>query len=257
MNPALESQLVKFAAGLKDAERYILKALTESDWDLFLEHKNRFNDFKRQIKSILIEFPALTIRNPTVRQTVRQVSLDEPFPADKIVSKIAILCEGGSIDHQEVCVLPDEDVDDLADLFDLNYDHKEYIRDLYEIGCLILGIPVPNSLLAFVSAARDSYAFKNYLAVLALSRTMLEIALRDMAERKRLIEREPKDAGHLTAAVRRRIAPPHLRSSIEDLYARTSLLIHGRTFTNKNEAREVFRNTLEMIQGTYKHYGLG
>jgi hypothetical protein len=86
---------------------------------------------------------------------------------------------------------------------------------------------------------------------------MLEIALRDMAERKRLIEREPKDAGHLTGPVRRKIAPPHLRASIEELYSRTSLLIHGRTFTDKNEAREVFRATLEIIQSTYKHYGLG
>ena len=257
MKDDLEARLVEFASSLEEADRYVMQGLRESDWDLFLVYLRKFNDAKKQIKSILMEFPAITIHNPAARDVIRQVSLDEPFPADKIASKIASLCEGGTIEHRDVCALPEEEVDGLADLLYSSYNHKEYVKNLYEIGCLILGIPVPRALLAFVSAARDSYAFQNYLAVLSLCRTMLEIALRDMAERKGLIERNSQDPGLLSAQIRRKIAPPHLRDSVEGLYRKTSLLIHGRTFTDRNEARDVFRTTLEIIQSTYKHYGLG
>ena len=137
---------------------------------------------------------------------------------------------------------------------------EHFVEHLYEIGSLVLGISIPEKLDKYVREARISYASKNYLAVYAMCRTILETSIRDIGQRK---QRLPKDDGKVKRwelrnfnHMKNKVVPKALREDVAIVYDITSGLIHGSASVKREGARQMFKRTLTIIQELYDHYHL-
>jgi hypothetical protein len=135
-----------------------------------------------------------------------------------------------------------------------------YIRLMF-IGSLILGISnVPSNLYSFVKEARENYALGNYNAVFSLCRTIIEISMKDIINKKkirhkdgRIIDIKDDPITTLINSVSRGV----LNQKLKTLYfSKTSAVIHGwKKIDKEEEARELLKDTLKVIQELYSFHG--
>lgn len=256
MDIKIESKLVQNALRLREVNRLAVKAVTEGNVEKLYELLFEFGNLKKEIKAASIEVPVAKIHDRGAQEVMQKISLEEPLPADDLIKAL----EGATGEELNLDGLDEDEIEEMGwDLFYSWYSHYEYIKSLYSIGSLILGISVPDNLVSFVSQARSCYAFQQYLAVYSLCRTILETSIRDICLRKKFIK-EDKDnvcyiesyhVGDLINKVSRGI----LKEKIKEIYHKTSSLIHGRKTISKKEARETFKETLKIVQDLYTFHG--
>jgi len=130
---------------------------------------------------------------------------------------------------------------------------EDYVRNLLEIGKMILKIEVPRSLHAYVEEARTCFALDQYIAVCSLSRTIIEGFLLHLCEE---IGKEPDKTEH---------GNPKMSSVFEiaskgdkdrenklwKVYGRASKTIHGGKTASRENSKEIFRETIDLIQGIF------
>lgn len=252
MKAAIEGQITQDALELTKLDRLVVKFVVEWNPEELSKSLHEYIQVKRKIKTALIDNPVVKIHDRTAQDVLKKLNHDD-FQADKLIRMI----ESQSQETVSLDGLDEAEIEELgSDLFYSWYSHYEYIEALYDIGSLIVGISIPDSLTSYVSEARSCYAFQQYNAVYGLCRTILETAVRHTCERKGLIK---KSGGmvidfdsYKPSELINKAATGMLRERLKNIYSNTSTMLHGRKTINSEDAKTMFRNTLEAVQDLYK-----
>lgn len=158
-------------------------------------------------------------------------------------------------------VFQENEISQMAsDLFYSEMCGEDYILNILEIGKLILKIDVPKNLHIFVEEARRCFALDRYLAVCALSRTIIERFLLYLCE---LIDKEPERDEHnhpkiksIFEIVSKGGEKFRFKRRLWTLYNRTSRRIHGDKMVDRRKTKEIFQDTISLVQDIYNFHGI-
>ena len=123
----------------------------------------------------------------------------------------------------------------------------DYVSILYEFPSLVLPeSSIAHSIHQAVKEARVSYAFQNYLAVCSLSRTILEIVVKQICESERCALKT--SLWETTAELCRMRRYAALKRPLDGIRRRANEIVHGERSIDHGEARELFRRTLCIVR---------
>jgi len=262
---ATDAEILELALRLDELDHKIIKAGSRADFDGLMSLIPTFIKVKLDLHRCILDRPTIQIFNEKAKTVIKKISLDEDLSTDKLIKWINNKYgEEGKRGEKDVEELFD-DYDELwnagQDLLGSWFSSWEYLQGLYELGRLVSGSSIPKQLETFIEECRSCYAFQQYLAVYAICRTILEVSIRDLGQRKGFL---PKDRGKVKHDILRRFAdmkhkvvPKHLKDEVSLIYDRTSGLIHGTKIVEKKDARDMFQRTISTIQQLYEHYHLG
>jgi hypothetical protein len=275
INTDNENELIRLARELQCNNKAFVKAIIEQrfDEDFYALGPTHFR-IKREIKSLLACSPVTQIGDVEARELVLKVSQGFPFEIDKYITRVleAEQAENRSAAHRSDAPLTLAKLEELdssellqlgAEWFDWRLGPDEYARKLYQVGSLLLTCQIPHNLQTYVTELRECYALQQYNAVKALCRTILEATARDICERKGLLSsmvatpcpscghREdpfnPKIFYHLL----KRVSQGKLRGRASSIYYDACKVIHGERIVNADEALNVLRDTIGVVQELY------
>jgi len=261
MIPKIEGELISKALQVAELNKSAVRSVIDNDLDKLFSFLKEIGALKRWIKTTLIDHPVATIHDKKAQEILRKISSGEEMPADRMIKHMEEWT-GQNLSYDGVFDGMDEkEIWDMgSEQFYSWFSHSEYIEGLFNISALILGVSVPSQLEKYVDQARTCYAFQQYLAVYSLSRTILETAIRDIGQRKGRLPRDKGNVSHLELRdfnhMKNKIVPRFIKGEVDNIYAVTSGLIHGGKTVNKDEAKDVFKRSLDVIQKLYDHYRL-
>jgi hypothetical protein len=244
----------------------IVRTIIEWQTDDLARYLAEFSNIKNQLqRTLVIERSFLNLPGSAVadvRAVLKKIAAGEPLPVEQALS-------GGPLKDALPGPLTQEDFEELGSE-DLNswFSHIEYAEGLYRAGALVVACgEVPKNLERFVHEARQCFAFQQYNAVCALCRTMLEIAVRDIAIAHGIVPRDTGKVSHLAARGRKPQGPDlsemiyqitehsdlrHLRDPLHRVRQATNAVIHGRRFVSEAEALRNLKETLSAIHRLYE-----
>jgi hypothetical protein len=239
---------------LYELNRLFVKAVVESDKNELQRVVPEYVMIKKRLKSNFMGNPAVCVNDSKALSVLQKIAEDKNLPADDIIAALDMPDASESF-----MSLSYEEIEEYgSDIFYSWFSHHEYIRGLYEIGSLIIGLSVPGHLKRFVSEAKECYAFMQYNAVYSLCRTILEASVRHIGEKKNLLRNRKGNVIPIEKFrwedMKNRIAPVSMKTAIESIYAETSSLVHGRKTITSKEARDAFRETLRIVHLLYNHH---
>ncbi len=250
------STLTQFALKLYKIDQLSVKAVINKDIKELSLLISQYSSIKKEIKTKLIKHHYVEIQDHKAKEILQKISHQEPLLTDKIIEHLS----KKSIETLELDELDEEEINSLGSEFLYSwFSHYEYIRNLYSISSLILGISIPNQLKQLVTEARLCYAFERTYAVCSLCRTILEVVIKDICVRGQLLQSNKK--GNLnfddysTKDLRDTVSDGDLNDDIKNLYRKTSSVIHG----NKDISIEVistFKQTIKIVQKLYTKHEL-
>jgi hypothetical protein len=258
--PAVD--VVANAGRLNELDRLIVKAVVEWDTDALARMLTEFRELKTATRLALLNAPVNPLPNITdvsVRGLLQRISSGQPLPVEQALSGTGV---GALMDS----ALSEQEIEALgSELLYSWISHYEFVEALYEIGSVVLAVGnVPATLARVVDEARHCYAFQQYGAVCSLSRTMLEIALRDLAVKTGAL---PADSENVKE-VRSRLPDlydliekfcdrcangAHLRDRLHTIRREGNASAHGRLATDKAAARALLRDTLAVLHEAYEY----
>ncbi len=240
------------AAELKRSDIEVIKFILEADMEKAIAALQKFVELKKKIKIQLMEISVANIQDINAREVLEKIQQNVSFQSDKILDSI----QSKSDSNFDFFELDDDEINEYQDLLYVWFGPEIYVRGLYQIGSLIIGLSIPNFLKEYVDEARQCYAFQQYNAVYGLCRTIIETAIRHKCQRKGIIK-YPK--GKITdideyrpGALIDKCTSGNLRDRIKEIYADTSSLLHGRKTINSGDASFMFKNTLKAVQDLEK-----
>lgn len=257
----LESKLDEFAPtpdDLKGGADYLFKIVHE------------YAEIRREIRLALADSrnSLVTIDDDTVRATVRSIVSDEKLPLDNITDAfmdVFKFSEDEKAEYLGKTIDVDPFGDEAMDLFYSWFCAADYVRDMHDIGCLVLDSGrVPSFLAQYVGDARECYAFQQYLAVFCLSRAMLEICIYEMNrvqyEREHGVtipEQEARSETKRMKTVERVLGGPKspIVKKVRKLLREMDSVAHGNLFSHEvtqTSARSIFQSTLNVIYEMYR-----
>jgi len=255
------NEVIEKALRLKEIDKEIVKAVVNRDVDSLMAHVSKFVDLKKEIKKKFIDNSIdilAGVKDKAARAILHKVFSGEPFPVEKAM-------EGSRLADFLVDELTEQEIEQLgSDHFYSWFSHYEYIEGLYNIGSLILAVgKIPNNFERFVHEARSCFVFQQYNAVFTLCRTMLEITVKDLCIKNRIL---PKDVENIK---QRKARIPDLYELINNLCDRTpkyrkfrgklhkirskgNFIVHGNKTVTKKEAETLLKETLDLIHFIYE-----
>ncbi len=251
---------IKSALRLNEINGFIVKAVIEGSKQELFALLEEFRYLKKSIRMDLMDTPVLTIENTEARVIMNRIISEYPFEADKILADLENVM-GEPLRFNE---LEPKETDELqSDLFHSWCNAHDYIQGLYEIGALVLDVAAPKILSGFVSEARSCYALRKYIALYSLCRTIMEIAIRDIGTRKRFIEEEPRNVARFEKYQKDnilqqigQISSGNLQRKIKNIYyQKTCFPIHRPETVTRQEAKELFGETMTAVQELYARIG--
>jgi len=252
MSTPLDGILRQDAIKLKKLNKLSVKLILEWDIEKLAEVLQNYIDLKKEIKKNLIDYPIANIHDIAAQEILRKIQQEEPFQADNILKTFEYQM-GESFEYDK---LDYEDIEELSDLFYSWFSHHEYLEGLYEIGSLIVGFSVPDTLETYISEARTCYAFQQYNAVYGLCRTILEISIRHRCERKGIIRHQKGSIvdfdEYRPGELINKSTRGALRDQVKEIYTNTSALLHGRKTVSSDDAKKMFKDTLKVVQDLYE-----
>lgn len=165
MSLSLDVVLTQDAIKLKRIDQLIVKLILEWNIEELLRTVEEFMDLRKKIKKDLIDYPTAKIHDTQAQEILSKIIQEEPFQADKFIKPL----ENQTDESFDFDKLENYELEELSeDLFYSWFSAYEYLKGLYEIGSLIVGFSIPDTLKAYVSEARMCYAFQQYNAVYGL-----------------------------------------------------------------------------------------
>jgi hypothetical protein len=256
MDKKLEIELTNTALKIEATDKQATKAFLENNLEEFCRSLFEFGNLKKSLKTYLINQPTIRINNKTALSIIKKISSGPPFQSDKFIKTI----ENASGEEFISDALDDGEISDLAnDLYLSWYSHYDYIEGLYKIRGLILGTSVPDNLDRFVDEARQCYAFQRYNAVYSLCRTILEVSIQNICERKKIINRNRENVyffdRYKVSTLIDKVSRGSLKDRIRDIYGQTSFLVHGNKVVNAEEAENMLLDTIKTVEMLYEYNG--
>ncbi len=251
---ATEVRILSEARQLKESNRKAVKAVLEADIKGLAAALDSYVKLKKQLMIRLIDLPVLKIHDPDVQRVLTKLRNNEPLEADNMVRFLEEQSDlPGKIDD-----LDEAEKEDLAhELFYSWYSGYRYVEAMYKTGSLFLKYAWPPELAVFVEEARKCFAFRQYNAVYAMCRVMLEIAARHTCKRKGKIKKYHENVrGRRSPNTTRLLslsAPDSLRDKIQTIYYDCSELLHGHNrVSDETKALDMLKATLDAVQQIYR-----
>ncbi len=262
MNEALKAELAltRKALRLETLDKLVIKSVLESKGGQWTDAITEFYGLKRELKKYLMDRPIVKVADKNAQKILLKISKNELFVSDKLLKHL----EGISQVDLNIDSLSEDEIEELGSLmFQSWFSKYEYVQGMYDISPLIVGITVPNSLKEFISEARNCFAFQQYNAVYSLCRTIIEVTIRDIATRRKLIRKNNKSVIYFERYDRDNVkelinktSHGTLRDTIASLYYdKTSFLIHGHKTISYEDAKNMFVDTLTAVQDLYAKNG--
>ena len=244
-------ELVRDASALIEADRRVVKAIVESDFESLPTLISEFREKKIKVQSGLSEFPVVEGVDDSAREVLARVQ--RKFPTDSVIEELKrTVGEEGSLYE-----LSDEEAWELgSDLLYSWISHYEYVRNIFKVNTLILRTTIPPSLRQYILEARNCFALEQNNAVISMCRAILEAATKDLCEKKgffephreKVIEINPEVFNQLIGA----ISSGKLKRRAVKIYYRDACpVVHGDRSVNADQALRVLRETADVVQELY------
>jgi len=236
---------------VRNLEKLCKKAIDDFRNGNFETLLKYFQQRKKVVASITSEFGVSVVNDEKSFEFIKQIYPNDKSSCGKLFDAIM---EGKPYD-----VFQEDEISQMAsDQFYSWTCGEDYILNLLEIGKLILKIEVPKNLHIFIEEARRCFALDRYLAVCALSRTIIERYSLYLCE---LIGEEPKRDKYkhpIIGSVFEILSKgdEKLRTRLYKLYDRTSRRIHGDKMVDRRKTKEIFHDTISLIQDIYNFQGI-
>ncbi len=256
---AVESPSVDVVANadrLNELGRLIVKAVVEWNPEALSQLIIEFNETKTRTRVALMNAPVNSlpdIADQNVRWLLQRVSLGQLLPVEEALS-------GTRIDTLFDSALTVQEIEELGpELFYSWFSHFEFVEGLYEIGSVVLATGcLPSTLVGFVDEARHCYAFQQYRAVCSLSRTILEIAMRDLVVKTGVLpadfynRKEVRLNELIDKFCNRCVRGANLRGQLHVIRKEGNASIHGQRPVDKIAARTLLQDTLVALHQAYE-----
>lgn len=261
MSNEIENKLTKEALRLKDLDKAIIKSIAEGQSDRLLALVGEYVSVKKWIKTVLMDIPfsVVKIDNPIAKLILQRININEGLQSDDIVRKVEKGFEDLTGKEVKLTEFSEDEIEEMvSDLFYSWFSPQDYVRDLSEIGSLTLGVSFPKKLEVYVQEARSCYAFQEYNAVYALSRTILETCIREIYLKLHPNKRSKDNVIHMDLwkvnEMIREISKGALKDRLVNIYTKLSNIVHGYKTVSKKEAKETFRDSLKLIHDLYSYH---
>jgi hypothetical protein len=238
-------------------DRRVVKAIVERDWENLRSALSEYRSLRKSIRSLLLDRPVTSIDDTQAIDNLRKITTGKGLPTDKILEHMVSI--KGS--EQLPVEFNEEELDSLgSDLFYSWFSHIEYVTGLSELRPLIVRASVGENVSRIVRQIKDCYAFQQYEAAYSLCRTVIEASIRDICVRCQLFP----DLGENVILfekfnwkqLREKVSSGSLEEQLKLIYSELSTVLHGRKIVSKDEARQAFENTLQVIEELYSVHGL-
>ncbi len=250
------SKLIEDAHALVEADRRVIKAIAESNLDTLDSLVDEFRRMRIQVLAGLAAHSAVGAVDPEIQQLLSRVQ--GKFPTERFLEAV----EGGNFDLNWFDTLSDEETWDLGSQLLYSWiSHYEYVRNIFKVNTLILTTKIPSVLWVYLDEARNCFALQQHNATIAMCRTILEAAAKDLCERKgffqklgsNVVEINPKVYNQLIRAVTGGLLK---KRAVRLYYHDACPVIHGDRVVDADESLRVLRETIKVVQELYSSAGL-
>lgn len=244
------------ALRLAELDRSVIRHFMENNNHELAQAICDYVELKKEIRTWLLSFPAAHVQSKNARKIIRKISEGMKFPADKLINNL----EKANDEEIKLELFTDEELREIAeDIYNPWFSYYDYVRNLLEIGSLILSVPVNENLKRFVNEAKNCYAFEQYNAMYSLCRTIIESGVKDICIKNKYLRKRKGNIflieEYKWSYLRNRVSSGELNKQLSDIYGRISTQIHGRRTVDKLEAQKVFQETLEIVHQLYSQNG--
>jgi hypothetical protein len=245
------ANLIEDARALIDADRRVVEAVAKSNLDAL---SNLLDDFGRKrirVLAGLAAHSAVEAVDPETQEILSRVQ--GKFPTERLIETLT----GSSSDLNWFDELSDTEQRDLgSELLYSWISHYEYVRNIFKVNTLILTAKIPSVLRVYLDEARNCFALQQHNAAIAMCRTILEAAAKDLCERKGLFQKESDKIVEINPKVFHQLIKAVARGSLKRRAVRLYFhdacpVVHGDRSVGNDEALRVLRETTSLIQELY------
>lgn len=241
------------ALRLAELNRKVIQSLVDGHTEDFRCALDAYRNLKVRLKKQFLDEVVIFVDDKATGEILRKIHRTDGFQSDEIFARLEELA-GDSLAAWNI---NDEDIAELgSESFYSWYSDTEYVRALFELRPLILQCETSENVKRLVDQIRNCYAFQQYDAAFGLCRTMLEACIRDICVRRSLFPELSESAvlyeRRYWAELRDRVACGELKEKLKALYERQCRVLHARNAAGAQDAREVFKETLLVIEELYE-----
>ena len=232
---------------LLELDKVITEGIKDSDKTRIVGNIEEYINLKREIKLFSASNPLINI--PELKDTKLQRIIQKLTAGERLEKNESIffwnLLEAIEDD------LDFDEMEEIAqEIFFPSFSHYDYVRGIFEIGSLVLNFKqLPTFLKDYINEAKQCYAFQQYLAVCSLCRSILEIAAKDICDKRGFIE---SDIAYFSFSKNiQKISSGEIEKNLRALYSNASNVIHPKTEITSTHAKEIFALTIRNVQDLY------
>lgn len=245
------------ALRLAELDRRVVRDVLEKNTDDFGQAVGAYLELRRDLQKRLLSYSDAAIQNTIAADILRKMAGGEGLPADKVIERLVKY----SVDSYSIEALTNEELDELGhELFYPWFSHHDYVEGLAELRPLILRHQVPKFISRLVGEIKECYAFQQYDAAYSMCRTFIEACIRDICVRRNLFPDLDENVilfgKYHWGTLRDKVASGAIRSGLNDLFSELSTLVHGRKSVTQQQARQAFKETLEIVEKMYASHRL-
>ena len=242
------------ALRLAELDRQVVQTLIEANTEKLSHVLSAYLKLRVGLKRQMLDESVISVEDATACEVLHKIASSDGLQSDKFVKRLKQLKGYDALATGE---FDDADIEELGSkLFYSWYSHHEYVRALDELRPMILRCDTSESVERLVERVRRCYAFEQYDATFGLCRTLLEASIRDICVRRGLFPELSNNAILYEKCnwrqLRDRVSSGRLNEKLKDLYGRLCEVLHARKAVVSKDAREVFLETLLVIEKLYE-----
>jgi len=264
----LEKSFLKFTyeEGLPDKENYkeYLRKAVEISAEAF--------ELKNEILFLYHDITNLTIHDPVALKILDKIRNKEKLHSVSFYEGLAKLVNKDVKNWNERWETSIEDFlassdEDLFDEFHSWFGIYEYYAAKCKIGPIISSFHIPESMIDYFEEIRETFAFGQYRASIALSRALLEMALFDKLNRKRAFKNRPSKVvsidvakednlyTYINLAKFHKIIDSERRDLAHSIRQKANAVLHIKDKASRPSQKETFEiifETITLIEFLYR-----
>jgi hypothetical protein len=242
---------------LAEADRRIIKAVVETDWEGVKAALPTYQALRKKIRTRLLDEVVTSIDEADAVAILRKITTGEGLQTDEVLNHLS----SASLQGQPPEEFSEDELRTLGlDLFYSWFSHYEYVTGLAELRPLVVRGSVAESVSRLVRQVKNCYAFQQFDAAYNLCRTVIEASIRDICVQCQLFP----DLGENVilyekfnwSQLRDKVSSGLLREQLSSLYRDLSAALHARKSVSKDEVLRAFESTLQIVEELYAAHRL-
>lgn len=276
---------IKLQAKINRMEELYLQILDELRKNRKFNSKtvNEYKDLKKEILLSLYHEPIHHMEDryfPEVRRALQKLTLDgDPYLPPEIDSQNDNLKEFHQSFRKVLDIDLSNEIEQLAsDEFYSWFSGEDYVLNKIKGQLLILQAErLPQFLLDYVDEIRECFTFQQYIAAFVLCRTVFEIAVRDLTQKRQLLSSNSKDWHYVEGYIKQQLeknnrslkkyvptlevyidllslVPPFkkFKNEMHNLRIEGNRVVHANKNIGKSECQKMVKDTFWLIHELYE-----